>query len=221
MSFFDGNNKFATHLEEYMANADRTIDLFMELMGALFRGIEGTELEVLAGQVRTFEANCDKQRRAMELQLRAGKISPEIRAEMYVLIDRLDKVPNKIEYVANFVSLAAPDIPAEIHGDIKEILMLTLNCVSHLYGAMNNLFVAPDAALAKAQKVEHYETAVDGVERQAIRRIFKSELGVGEKMMLHKFVEMLCSIADLAEDVSDRIKLLAMKKERWSIEEAV
>lgn len=210
-----GNKQIFNIIQEYLTEANNTIDLFMDTMTAFLKGADCEVLENFAREVRISESACDKYRRELKTYLYSSSMPSEVRRDWQSLIDLLDKVPNKAEHVSNFISLTGPQVPKIMHGDIKEILLMTLKCTSYLFSSVDELFNNPEKAYSLAKRVEFMENAVDKLERQVIRRIFKSDLDMGSKMLHHKLIEMICSIADRAENASDSVKVLSIRKDNW------
>ena len=202
-------------MQEYLTEANRTMDSFMDTMDAFLGGAESEALDACANRVRLSEAACDRHRRAMEMHLYSSGMSPDVIRYWHILIDLLDKVPNKAEHVANFISLTGPQVSEDLHRDIKEILMMTLKCTSHLFKAVEDLFRDTAGAFKSAQRVEFLENSVDKLERRMIRKIFKSgsDENMGLKMLNYKLIEMICGISDRAENASDRVKVLSIEME--------
>jgi predicted phosphate transport protein (TIGR00153 family) len=180
-------------------------------VNAHFEGRSAVELEALAAAVRESESCCDTLRRGIEYHLYTGALLPSLRGDIFNLLEKYDKVPNKAEDVANFLSLVAPEIPKELHGDFGEILGRTHKAAKSLSCAMTSLFKNLKQSIARAKEVELAESTIDKLERQLTRRIFRLDMDMGGKLLIYEFLKMCCAISDRAENASDRIEIIAVK----------
>lgn len=212
MEIFTKKKQLIEALDAYCAEVDLTIDALLECMGEFFAGKSADDVEKAARKVRKSESKCDGHRREIERQLFAGALMPSARGDIFTLLEQLDKVPNKAEDLADFTSLAAPQVPGELHEDINEILRLTVKCTRALTVSIGTLFRNLSKAGEQAQEVEVIETEIDKLERRLIRRIFQMDIPYGHRMMLREFVTTMCAITDRAENASDRVEIIAVKR---------
>jgi len=169
------------------------------------------EIDGMTWEVRNHEAKCDELRRALERQALSSSVLRPHSDVVFMLLESVDKVPNRAEAVADFLFVTRLDTPSAYHNDILQIMRLNIKCVASLSMALVKLFDNYQLALNQARTVEMTEAAVDKMEIHLMRRIFKSTLPVGEKLLLREFVQYICGIADRAEDASDIVEILALK----------
>jgi predicted phosphate transport protein (TIGR00153 family) len=198
-------------LEEYAEQANETIRLCLDIVNAMFENRGARTLEELAAAVRSSESRCDTLRRGIEYHLYTGALLPSLRGDIFNLLEQYDKVPNKAEDVANFLSLVEPEIPSELHNDFGEILGRTHKAAASLSRALTSLFKNLKDSIAAAKEVELAESTIDKLERQLTRRIFSLEIDTGGKLLIYEFLKMCCAISDRAENASDRIEIIAVK----------
>lgn len=213
MEFFSKKKQLTGALDDYCKEIDETLRALLETMKIFYAGKPMDEVEEYAKKVRKQESKCDEYRRDIEFQLYAGALMPGARGDIFSLLEDLDKVPNKIEDVANFIALIGPEVPPVLHEDLEEIIKLTVKCVSNLTGATQQLFKNLKKAHEEAHTVEEIETEIDKLERRLIRRIFQmDDIPYGQKMLLRELVMSLCGISDRAENASDKIEITAIKR---------
>ena len=213
MGFFTTNKQITDALDDYCDEIDKTQKAFLETIKLFYAKKPLNEVELSAKKVRKKESKCDEYRRMIEYQLFAGSLMPGARGDIFALLEELDKVPNKFEDVANFITLISPEVPLDLHDDIEEIILLTEKCVHNLTLAARQLFRNMKKAHEQAKTVEEIETEIDKLERRLIRRIFQLEnISHGQKMMLRELVMQICGISDRAENASDKIEITAIKR---------
>lgn len=212
MEFFAKKKQLIEALDKYCKEVDKTIEHFIEAMNCYFDGKSPDEIEEMCKKVRKDESKCDEYRRDIEHQLYAGAMMPGSRGDIFMLLESLDKVPNRAEATANFVALIGPEVPKEYHDDLRTILALTDKCVKSLTTSIGKMFTSLKKAHSEAHEVENIETDIDKVERNLIKRIFSSELSLSHKMMIRELVVDFAAISDRAEDASDRVEIMAIKR---------
>jgi uncharacterized protein len=212
MEFFAKKKQLVDALDKYCKEVDRTIDEFVEMANAYFEGKTPEEVEEYCKRVRKCESKCDEYRRDIEHQLYGGAMMPGSRGDIFMLLESLDKVPNKAEDTANFIALVGPEVPKEYHEDMGAMLQLTVMCTKSLTNSINKMFKSLKKAHNEAHDVENIETEIDKLERQLIRRVFNSDLSLSHKMMIRELVVDFAAISDRAEDASDRVEIMAIKR---------
>jgi len=143
-----------------------------------------------------------------------GAFLPNIRSDVYRLVEAVDAIAGKAESVARFVIDQLPEIPEEFEGDLLEIFAQCLNCFMELRKALRDYF-KPKGEIENLHvhvaRVCDIETEVDIAESELTRRIFIADLHLSEKIHLRQLLERICDIADLSEDASDELEFAAMK----------
>ena len=203
------------HFEEYVNEMRGCIKWFEDFFYAYSKGICGQDLEGLEREVRHAESKCDDKRREIQKLLTTGAFMPDFRSDIFKLIERADKVPNKAEDLVVFVSIACIPIPIEFTELFRELLDKTVDCAKDLADSFELVLVDLDKALEKAKQVEDIESEIDKLERRLYRNIFHHmdpDLTPGKKLLLKRFVEGIATISDKAEDASDHIELMAIKR---------
>jgi predicted phosphate transport protein (TIGR00153 family) len=156
----------------------------------------------------------DELKREIRDALHAGAFLPQIRSDVYRLVDVTDGIAGQAEYVTDFLMDQLPDIPAEYEADLLEIFSLCVTSYHELRKAMKDFF-KPKGQLeylhGHVARVGELETEVDEKESDLTRRIFRSSLGLSEKIHLSMLITEIGTIADMAEDVADELESAAMR----------
>ncbi len=172
------------------------------------------ELEEASLEVNRLESEADSMQRQIRDVLYSGAYLPEIRADIYRLVDRVDKIAGKAEQCAGFLALQKPGIPEEYQADFLELFGVCVACVHELMRAMKT-FLKPKGKFEKLQdrsnRVGQLETEADAKEKEITRKIFESELEPAQKLHLLAFVTMIADIADRAENAADELMFAALK----------
>lgn len=62
-------------------------------------------------------------------------------------------------------------------------------------------------------KVRFYESEADRISTKIKRAIYSSDLPLANKMHLCSFVEMIDNLADMAEDITDKLAIYVIKRD--------
>lgn len=179
-------------IEEYMKNPD---------------GVSGVYQRVCE-----LESEADRLRRETEKKIHEGAFLPNFRADLAELIELVDKVANKAEYIADLFSLQKPWIPEELKGYMLKQLEISLKAFRTLRKAIENLFEDLGKVESCVLEVEKFEHEEDMVEREALKKLFEMEIERCEKIELKEVIRSIGDIADRAEDASDRILIIVAKR---------
>ena len=89
---------------------------------------------------------------------------------------------------------------------------MVVKAVDELGLGARAFFRSPHDVPAYNHKVRLYEKEADIIGSNLKRAIFDSDLDLATKLHLREFVEQIDSVADVAEDVSDRLAIYAIKR---------
>ena len=165
-------------------------------------------------RVIEIESRADRLERQIRESLLDGAFLPNIRSDVYRLVESVDAIAGKSEDVARFIRAQRPLIPEEFKADLLEIFRQCLICFSELTKAFKDYFKPKgkiESLHEHVNRVGELETEVDGLEEELAIRIFESSLVLSERIHLEQLVECIADIADLSEDASDELEFAAMK----------
>lgn len=198
-----------THLNEVQG-------CLMESRNVLEEYISG-DLELACQRVNSvieIESRADALERQIRDALLDGAFLPNIRSDVYRLVEAVDAIAGKGEHVARFIVDQLPEIPEEFESELLEIFRLCMNCFQELRKALRDYF-KPKGEIENLHehvaRVCDIETEVDVAESELTRQIFNSDLDLAEKIQLKQLLERIGNIADLSEDASDELEFAAMK----------
>lgn len=198
-----------THLNEVQG-------CLMESRNVLEEYISG-DLELACQRVNSvieIESRADALERQIRDVLLDGAFLPNIRSDVYRLVEAVDAIAGKGEHVARFIVDQLPEIPEEFESELLEIFRLCMNCFQELRKALRDYF-KPKGEIENLHehvaRVCDIETEVDVAESELTRQIFNSDLDLAEKIQLKQLLERIGNIADLSEDASDELEFAAMK----------
>ncbi|MCS7175787.1 TIGR00153 family protein [Pseudothermotoga sp.] len=199
-------------VREHLNRISETLASLTDLLEA-YLSQQFERIGELAEEVRRLEHEADIVRRQVENIMYGGAFLPNFRGDLLGIIEAADKVANKAEYVADVLEIERPYIPLSLHADIRRLLDMSVETYNALKASINYLFEDLDQVVGYVKKTEEREHDVDGIERSLLRQIFAiSDISHGQKMHLKDLVRSIADIADRAEDCSDRVQIVSLKR---------
>ncbi len=199
---------------------NEVMDLFLKHLRKVKETIETTytlleapkeQRKEITEKVRRLETEADSVRRDAETMMYSGAFLAQSRGDMLGLIEAIDRVSNKAEYVSDLIYLQDLIIPKELVEKYKEEYNLSIKAYEALQMAAENLFEDIEKTKELVLQVEKWENSGDHVERQLIRDIFKMDMDLAWKSQLRELALQIGDIADRSEDASDRIEIIILK----------
>ena len=201
-----------TELEEMMVQhlelVTKTIDKFGEGMTIWVEEGDLDKANELAFETHKLEGKADDKRREIEKKLIGGALLARSRSEMLDLIERTDKLANAGEASMDFTLLQQIRVPEQLKSLALQIVEETLQIAQDVKLGLSSFFNGKENALECATKIEKREGEIDDLERDFIKKLFKMDMELAEKILLRQYLENLVEISDRAEDLSDDIEIL-------------
>jgi len=213
MPIFGGkeNNVFKA-IDEHLDAVGLTIKKLCELMETYLAG-DIEKAEVLMKEVEDQERVADELRREIEAMLYQGAFLPVNRGDYARLSELIDSVADAAESAAHALILAKPKIPSDLKKEILDLLNASLETYKLVEKSVKMLNTNVDGAIEYAKKTELAEEDADRIEYTLLRKVFESErITTFAKLIWNQVVTKIGDIADRAEDASDQVLLIALKR---------
>ncbi len=213
MAIFGGkeSNVFDT-IEEHLKAVDETLEAFRGLVSAYLEG-NLEKAKELEEKVSELESIADKLRRGIETMLYEGAFLPTNRGDYVHLSEQIDQVADAAESAAHTLILAKPKVPAELKNEIMELVDSAVGTYELLMDAVRALTSDVDKAIEMSKAVEDAEESADKVEYEVKGKVYESEtISTYAKIIWNQVLTKIGDIADRAEDASDQVMLMAIKR---------
>lgn len=168
----------------------------------------------LAHQVDRIETRADLVRYEMRDKLYSGAYLPLLREDIYKLVESLDEVADAGEACCDFFLNQRPAFPDELKPLFLEVSQESLGIIKPLKAAILCFIkgeCSTEVVREHAKEVGLKESEVDKIEWDLTKQIFISTLGHSHKLHLRRCLEIIASVSDLAEDVTDQLDLVTLK----------
>lgn len=165
----------------------------------------------LRKQVSKLESENDAYRREIENDLYAHMLLPDMRSDILKLLEGCDKIINKYESNLLVMSVEKPTLIPTINKNLPQLIEVDLECVSALIAGVKGFFDGQDILLYTLRAYQ-YEHTVDKQAFHIKGQIFENNtITLAHKLQLKEFIYNIEKISDIAEDVADVLKIMAVK----------
>ena len=212
MSFYKNDQKeLINSINLFLNNILEVNSLFENLMKEFFLK-NYKKVEDLTLKISDLESACDKLRRTTERKIYQETLIPEQRGDVLGMLENLDKIPGQLQGNAHRINTEKPDIHKELHDDFNNLVQNNSTCVKLLISGSKQFFVDPKKTIEDCLLVSKHESTGDKISTKLKNAIFNNNnLDLSQKMHLRYFVEIVDEVANLAEDVADRLIISSVK----------
>ncbi|MBY5921532.1 DUF47 domain-containing protein [Ferrimonas balearica] len=178
----------------------------------LTQGGQGQDFETTLAELRAIESNADRLRREIDNRLYARTLIPDLRSDVALLIELIDKLINQQETIGIHLKIEQPTVPEEVHDSLYELLELVGKTLDHTVLCARSFFSDLQRVREYHQKVILFESDTNEICNQAKTLLFATDLPLTCKVQLRYFFDRIDDLASIAEDVSDRISIFTLKR---------
>lgn len=208
---FSKTKLLESRIEEYLDHTSEVALLFREAIKDYLEGRD-EEFEGRRRQVTDLEKHADEIRLEVERQLYQETLIPESRGDVLGILENTDEVITAAKETLMLLSVQRPDIPEDMRADYRELAEYGCRAVQELVMGIRAFFRTAASVRDYVHKVTFWEREADTVGERLKRKIFSSDLDLARKMHLGDFVVHVDTLADDAEDVSERLSISAIKR---------
>ncbi len=159
------------------------------------------------------ESRADALRRSVEENLYLNMLLPEARGDVLALLENSDDVLNALEETIIECSVEKPACREEFKDEFLQLVDAVVDAVDEMVATVRDYFTNLSDVPNHITKLKVHEHETDEIGERLRRRIFQnSELSLCEKLQFRDFILRLERIADLAEDVGDRVDIYRIKR---------
>ena len=204
--------KLILRIDEFFDNVELGVLVFREgIKSYINKDLEAYRRHLQ--KVDSLEANADKLQRMIENDMITHSILPQHRAEVTILIDRVDEIIDTIKKSLNEIITEMPEIPEELNKDFITLAEASANAAEELIPAARAYFKAPYTVREKLLKVYYFESETDKLSLKTKKKIFQEINGIdlAHKAHLRFIVHHIENISDLAQKAADLLAGMAIK----------
>jgi len=162
--------------------------------------------------VSEIESRADDLRRDIQRRLYVETLLPESRGDVLELLENSDGILNHCESAMWQFLIEKPEFNDEVAGEFGKLVDTVVDAVDALVSALRAFFRGDQAISDHMHKVIFYETEADKINHRVLGMAFDTDFDLSYKNQVRHFVLHVDSIADVAEDVADRLAIFTLKR---------
>jgi len=197
---------------QYLDTWKNCLEYFKDGMELYLSGGISEECNYCVQEVHKTEERADELRRKVEWEMYSKALIPESRGDILGFLETMDKIPNKAESLLNQIKLQKLQFPKELNQNLERIVALSYEAIQLVYDAATKLLSKNGDIHKRADEIDAKETECDHAEQDTIAKIFDMDIEKADKILLKEFIIELGNLTDRAEDVSERLTLLSVKR---------
>ncbi len=207
-------HKLISDFDSFLDAIGRSALIFKALMVDYLRS-DSAGMSRHIQELRSLEADCDQLRREIRFRLYSRMLIPENRGDVLSILENADRIIDTTKKVAVKLEIEEPQIPEFLRQGMRDLSDSVSGAVDFTVQAAKAYLKTPGSVQDLLSKVHFHEHEADELEDSLKRAVFadQEEKRLSAKMQLSLLIEGISSIADTAEDVSDRISVAAIKRE--------
>ena len=212
----NSGTKVHTLITEQIKDVEGCLANYENFMrAAVTESADKATLKALADGVHEMENAADRSLRQMIDSLGSSYL-PATRSELIEIATNCDRIANKCEHTALMLVLRDFRFPAYAAKDVMEIVTLIRAQYEMLKTAISQLFSNFGEMLkdhSVLDEIREYETKVDVIEKKLYEEIYAQEdVRLSERMLNAEFVEWVCDVSDIIEDIADKIQIMLITR---------
>ncbi len=212
MGIFKISSSVSTLIMEQIKDVEGCLINFENFLRAAVTPEAALEtLRALSVGVHQMENAADRSLRVMIESLASAKYLPSTREDLISIATKCDKVANKCQHTAMLFIVQRFRFPERYGKDVMEIMAITREQFELLEKSIRLLFAKFGDLLSDhsvLDEIREYESRIDKIEERLYEQIYADEIGLAERAQMAGFVELICDLSDIIEDIADRIQIM-------------
>jgi len=200
------------YLFDYLEQWKTCLEDFKKAMQIYLTDGLGEQFDYYVEHTHKMESRADDLRKKIEWEMYSKALLPESRGDILGFLEMMDKIPNKAESILYQIQLQRLTLPEELTPSMQRVVDLSCEAIQLVYEAATNLISQKGDIHKLADQIDDKESECDHAERDIIARIFAMDIDTAEKTLLKELIIELGTLTDRAENVSDRLTLLSVKR---------
>ena len=197
---------------DYLQTWKKCLEYFERGMQVYLAEGIGEKFDYYVHEVYKTEQRADELRKKVEWEMYSKALIPESRGDILGFLETMDKIPNKAESLLNQIKLQKLEFPKELNKNLERVVTLSREAIQLVYEAATKLLSRNGDIYKLADEIDAKETECDHAEQDTIEKIFEMDIEKADKILLKEFIIELGNLTDRAEDVSDRLTILSVKR---------
>lgn len=213
--FFKKENEIHALLINQIDKCIECYETFVEHFNTLNNKTDENSIIKMSKHVSDLESEADIIRRKIIKELLEGALLPGTRRDIKILVETIDKIPNKSEEIFKQIMLQNIKLDNKIKSLILDINNKTKEQFNLLKSLIDRVFLDLGKSFdlhEEIELIEKIESEIDDLEEEAIRLLYKSEHELAYKNQIKTIISDFAEISDIIEDISDNIEMIIVMR---------
>jgi predicted phosphate transport protein (TIGR00153 family) len=162
--------------------------------------------------IKILEGRADDLRQDIEAQLYVQTLIPESRGDVLQILENMDDIIDYSKTIMFDFFIEKPEIPPQLHDRIRKLAEVAVDSTQALVQATRSYFYDVNSVKDHLHKVKFFENESDHISEKSKREIFQLDIDLEKKLHLKNFIVSIDAISDVAEKISNRLSIAAMKR---------
>lgn len=213
LSLFKNTKLLEQKVDEYLDFTSQTGIIF-ESGVKEYLNHRDEDFERHVKHIRELERKADKLRRDIEDYVYIHTLIPESRGDVLSILENTDNVVDRAKDNLLEFSIEMPYIPDELKQDFLDLTSLAVQALEAMVSSTRTFFHDVNSVKHHLHKVHFYEHEADLVSENLKRKIFRCQTlpHLAFKNHLRYFTLHIDLIADLSEEVAERVSIYTIKR---------
>ncbi len=214
ISIFGKIAKMERDVKSYLYHVQRSALIFDEAMQEYMKD-DVARFEIRLDEIGKLASDANQLRRKVRDKLYEHMLIPEVRGDVWELLESLHKVIDVTKKIMENYSFEKPKIPDFVKADFLNMSEYITKTVEELVNAVSAYFSNITMVTEFSNKVFFYENEVDKLEDTIKKVVFSTDKlkTLSERIQLRYFAEKMALVSDVAETVCEKLSVFAIKRE--------
>jgi uncharacterized protein Yka (UPF0111/DUF47 family) len=165
-------------------------------------------------QLIQLKERCNQLRRRVMDTLYSEMLIPDFRGDVLRLLSNLYRLLDSIKNVFQDFLIEYSDVVSgqQSIAEAKELVAVVVQSVQAAVQGSRAFFRNPEAVRDHINQIRVYESEADGITVRLKRGLFASGRPLEQKLLGRDALAVIDGLADLAEEISDELSILAIKR---------
>ncbi len=213
-ALFANTRSLELRIEELLDKVAEGGILFERGMVLLLERGLAPETEEKLHQLIQLKERCNQLRRRVVDTLYSEMLIPEFRGDVLRLLSNLYRLLDSIKNVFQDFLIEYSDVVSgqQSIAEAKELVAVVVQSVQAAVQGARAFFRNPDAVRDHINQIRVYESEADGITVRLKTALFDSDRPLDQKLLGRDALALIDGLADLAEEISDELSILAIKR---------
>ena len=214
MFFNKEHEKVKANINDFLDTILETYDLLLSASEQHLSGVGQTAFKPFQLSVMNKESEADDLRRKIEQRLYKKSLLPELRKDILLTINQLDKLPDQAEFIVKCIFQMNLKAPKFLIEQERELLNLGVSTVALVTRLTKEVFDQNGRVEELTNLIDQQESHGDLLESEMITSLFRSEsVSDFDKILLREKILKIGKVLDLCQSISDYLTIISIKRQ--------